>query len=119
MDSTSIHTICFTEFNSIVERVIKTEENVVRVIFKDSSYCDIWYSLKLKGRYSIHYERRHIDDKIFRFDNIPHRKWKDVKTFPAHFHNGREDVVKESPFYELNENSLRYFLNLVIEKIRD
>lgn len=63
-----------------------------RVMFKDGSYLDIWFSDS--GRYSFNWERRHIDKKVFRFDNAPHHPT--VKTFPHHLHKGSEEVIVES-----------------------
>ena len=63
-----------------------------RILFKDGSYLDIWFSES--GRYSFHWERQHIDGKLFRFDNAPHHSG--VKTFPHHLHNGSEEKVTES-----------------------
>lgn len=63
-----------------------------RVVIKDGSYLDIWFSES--GRYSFHWERQHIDGKVFRFDNAPHHPI--VRTFPDHLHDGSEGKVIES-----------------------
>ncbi len=42
----------------------------------------------------MHYERRHLDGTIYRHNNAPHHR--QVKTFPKHYHKGREDFVVES-----------------------
>lgn len=63
-----------------------------RVMFKDGSYLDIWFSDS--GRYSFNWERRHLDGKVFRFDNAPHHP--EVKTFPHHLHKGTEEEIAES-----------------------
>ena len=39
------------EFADIVEDVFITDVNQLRIILKDNSFIDVWYSLKLKGRY--------------------------------------------------------------------
>ncbi|MDR4507409.1 MAG: hypothetical protein MRJ65_04075 [Candidatus Brocadiaceae bacterium] len=52
------------EFADIVEDVFITDVRQLRIILKDSSFVDVWYSLKLKGRYSYHWERKHIDGLI-------------------------------------------------------
>ncbi|MFZ5650716.1 MAG: toxin-antitoxin system TumE family protein [Bacillota bacterium] len=64
----------------------------IRITFKDASYLDIWFSES--GRYSYHWERRHIDGKVFRFDNAPHHVG--VNTYPHHVHDGAEDKVTNS-----------------------
>ena len=109
MNQKLIHDFCYKNFNDIIERAIDTEENATRFFFTDSSYCDIWYSVKLSGRFSIHYERRHIDNTLYRFDNIPHKRWSGVKTFPCHFHDGSEENVTDYLFSELSEECLSYF----------
>jgi len=37
----------------------------------------------LTSRYAYHWERRHVDDTIYRWDNAKHEVWKKVKTFPS------------------------------------
>jgi len=66
----------------------------IRVIMVDGSFLDIYRSPS--GRYSLHYERRHIDGRVYRHDNAPHPKHRHVKTFPKHYHNGSEEHVVES-----------------------
>ena len=60
------------------------------------------------GKYSLHYERRHIDGTIYRYDNAPHHK--QVKTFPKHYHKGREDFVVESYLPDEQVEAVRSFL---------
>ncbi len=66
----------------------------VRIIFIDGSFLDIYWNSS--GRYSLHYERRHIDGRIYRHDNAPHDKHRHLVTFPKHFHDGDEGKVRES-----------------------
>jgi len=47
-----------------------------------------------------------VDGTIYRHDNAPHKGWKNVKTFPKHFHNGSEDNVTESTISEKPEEGL-------------
>ncbi len=91
--------------------------NEIRVFLIDSSLLDIWFSLKLVGRYSYHWERRFIDNSIYRHDNAPHRNWEKVKTFPKHFHNGLEEDVIESYISDDPEEANRDFLNFIRGKI--
>ena len=44
------------EYGSIVEDTILIDVNAMRVLFYDGSYLDVWFSLKLEGRYSYHWE---------------------------------------------------------------
>lgn len=63
-----------------------------RITCKDGSYLDVWFSET--GRYSYHWERRHVDGTVFRFDNAPHHPY--ISTFPHHLHNGNEEDITES-----------------------
>lgn len=82
----------------------------MRIVFFDGSFIDVWFSLKLAGRYSLHWDRKAIDGRVYRHDNAPHRRWSKVKTFPKHFHNGGEDCVVENKISEISEEALREFL---------
>jgi len=105
------------EFSDIVEDVIITDINELRIILVDGSFVDIWYSLKLKGRYSYHWERKHLDGLIYRHNNAPHNKWQDIQTFPKHFHNGDEEKVIESYISEEPEKALKESLLFIKEKL--
>jgi hypothetical protein len=107
------------EFNDIVEDVIITDINAIRIILTDGSFLDIWYSLKLENRYSYHWERQQIDGKIYRHDNAPHIKWKKIKTFPKHFHEGSEDKVIESHIKADPLQALREFLLFIKQRLKD
>ncbi|MBM4467533.1 MAG: hypothetical protein FJ014_18600 [Chloroflexi bacterium] len=52
------------EFSDIVVEALIPDVNELRVILTDGSFVDIWFSLKLAGRYSYHWERQAIDDTI-------------------------------------------------------
>lgn len=105
------------EFSDIVEEAIVPFANELRVILKDGSFVDVWFSLKLAGRYSYHWERRGIDGRIFRHDNAPHKSWQFVTTFPKHFHDGSEDNVSESRISDAPDEALREFLSFVRGKM--
>ncbi|MCZ7355882.1 MAG: hypothetical protein O8C66_08930 [Candidatus Methanoperedens sp.] len=38
----------------------------LRVFLKDGSIADIWFSTKIPGRFSYHWERRQINGKMYR-----------------------------------------------------
>ena len=65
----------------------------LRVYIVDGSFLDIWISVF--GKYSYHWERREINRKIYRHDNAPHNAWNHLKSFPKHFHNGKENRAVE------------------------
>ena len=108
--------IAEVEFADIVAEVITADVNELRVILMDGSFVDVWFSLKLAGRYSFHWERRAIDGKIYRHDNAPHKRWQSVATFPRHFHNGSENNVSESHISPVPEDALRQFLVFVRDR---
>lgn len=89
----------------------------LRAFMCDGSFVDIWFSQKIKGRFSYHWERRHLDGSIYRHDNFPDINWKNVMTFPKHFHNGSQDAAIES---YLNENptvGLHQFMDFIRLKL--
>ncbi len=108
--------IAEVEFSDIVVDVL-TDLNTLRIIFADESYCDIWFSLKLEGRYGFHWERTFLDGTIYRHDNAPHLRWKNIKTFPRHFHNSSEYSVEESYLPEDSSAAIRYFLSFISDKM--
>jgi hypothetical protein len=113
VDVERLREIAQMEFVDIVVEAIIPDINELRVILTDGSFVDVWFSLKLQGRYSFHWERRALDGKIYRHDNSPHRRWESVATFPRHFHDGSETNVSESRLSEVPEEALREFLAFV------
>jgi hypothetical protein len=85
------------EFPDIITST-KVDINKLRVNLVDRSFIEISHSLALPDRWAFHWERRHLDGKIYRHDSIPHEKWKAISSFPWHFHNGGEDAVEYSSF---------------------
>ena len=113
-------TIASKRYRDIIREVVKVElasgvVEKIRVIFVDNSFLDIYWSSS--GRYSLHYERRHINGTLYRHDNAPHEKHRHIRTFPKHFHKGNEDNVEESHLPEdpikAVEHYLRFILNLM------
>jgi hypothetical protein len=119
VDTERLKDIAEVEFSDIVEEAVVTDINELRIILIDGSFIDVWFSLKLKGRYSYHWERRFVDGSIYRHDNAPHYRWKAISTFPKHFHNGSEDVVGESYTSDKPELALREFLSFAIKYIKN
>lgn len=114
-------------FNCIVEVVLADFSDIVvdvqlrftpsgaverlRIFLLDESFVDVW--LSMSGKYSYHWEQRHVRGLIHRHDNAPHGKWKEIKTFPKHFHDGYEDNVKESNISDDALLAISYFLCFV------
>ena len=108
--------LALTEFADIVLST-SVGSAKLRLHFTDGSYADIWFSRRRLGVYAYHWERRHVDGTIFRHDNIPHRRWERVVTFPKHFHNGTEAQVTDSDLPDEPEQALRVFLTFCREKL--
>ena len=113
VDLKKLKEIAEIEFQDIVDDSIITGINEIRIILKDSSFLDIWFSLKLEKRYSFHWERRHIDDTIYSHDNFPDPRWKKISTFPKHFHNGSQSHVQESLVDDDPISGVRQFMDFV------
>ena len=85
----------------------------LRVLLTDTSYIDVWVSRTLSGRFGFHWERRHLDGRIYRYDNFPDTNWSSVTTFPAHFHDGDQDTVVAAPFATTSGQGFREFMAFV------
>jgi hypothetical protein len=115
--------IATDEFNIVIESgdilisPISGEPLRLRLYLHDESFIDIYYSTK--GKYSYHWNRLLTYNKIYRHDNAPHIKWKNISTFPKHFHNGSEDNVVSSDISENPSIAIREFLDFIIEKIKE
>lgn len=89
-----------------------------RVFIRDGSIVDIWFSKKIPGRFSYHWERRQIDGKIYRYDNFPDPRWKEVATFPKHFHNGSQNRVHESKINDDPASGVREFMDFIRKMLK-
>ncbi|MBI3913158.1 MAG: hypothetical protein HY327_03010 [Chloroflexi bacterium] len=104
------------EFPDIVESTSIIRDKL-RVVLIDESFIDFWWSSEIDGRFACHWERTHVDGKHFRHNNMPHAKWKSVKTFPKHFHDGDTGEVIESFLSEDPEGAVREFLGYARGKL--
>jgi hypothetical protein len=111
VDVFSLKKMILEEFSDIVSDIDIPFVNEMRISLIDKSFIDVWFSIRLKNRYSYHWERMNIDGLIFRHDNAPHLSWKDLLTFPKHFHNGSEKQVEESNISNNPHEALSEFLN--------
>ncbi|MDL1959513.1 MAG: DUF6516 family protein [Deltaproteobacteria bacterium] len=75
VDAERLREIAEVEFADIVAEAFVPDANELRIILTDGSFVDVWFSLKLTGRYSYHWERRAVDGTIYRHDNAPHKRW--------------------------------------------
>jgi len=100
------------ETADIIDRTSFNDESA-RIYFTDGSFLEVWLHRQedLMRWYAFHWERRHIDGKIFRHNNTPHVRWKDVKTFPKHFHFENESNSIESHIPNDPISATKYFLD--------
>lgn len=116
----SLLEIAVTEFRAVVEsgEILFSQSREpwkVRFYLCDGSIIDVYYSTQ--GKYSYHWDRRLAGREIYRHDNAPHLSWKDIPTFPKHFHDGSEDVVISSHIPDDPESALREFLQFAAKHI--
>jgi len=98
---------------------IEWRKDRIRVYFIDDSFLDIWFSRNKPCKYAFHWERRHVDGSIYRWDNVAHRKYEYIETFPHHLHYGSKDNVR--PFRPAStwEETIVEIINFIIKKIRE
>ncbi|MBI4647411.1 MAG: hypothetical protein HY738_12695 [Bacteroidia bacterium] len=111
VDTQALKQIAGNEFADIVTNVQEPFTNELRIKLNDDSFIDVWFSINLENRYSYHWERKHIDGLIYRHDNAPHIKWKDITTFPKHFHNQTEENIEPSYISDKPENAIREMMS--------
>ena len=112
------------EFGHVVEagEIVNTPGGFpqkLRLNIIDGSVVDVF--LSSSGRYSYHWERRPLDETLYRHDNAPHVRWHHIQTFPKHFHNGSEvdKDCEESHISDEPEKAVREFLRFVEEKLAE
>ncbi len=117
----TLRTIALNEFADLVVNAqivsLPTGDPLkLRLDIVDGSLLDVFISVS--GRYSYHWERRlTAKGDIYRHDNAPHRRWRDVTTFPKHFHDGNENNVVESHISNHPEDAMREFLTFARHKL--
>lgn len=117
----------FAEFARIAEiefsDIVLSAQNLgnkLRIYLRDTSFIDFFFTVKLQARrFSIHWERKHINDGIFRIDNTPDRNWKEVKTFPLHFHSRTYENVNVPPFSINKRDSLPVLFRKFLQFARE
>lgn len=118
----ALRQVAITEFSDVViaARILMLsfgEPLKLRLQIIDNSFLDVHISVS--GRYSYHWERRLISGDLYRHDNAPHNPWRDVLTFPKHFHEASEANVTASYLSDDPQEALRTFLTFVRMKLAD
>ena len=108
--------IAEVEFSAIVTQTDLLGAKA-RILLADGSYVDVWASRKLPGRFGMHWERKHLDGCIYRYDNFPDTDWAAVSTYPFHFHDGAQHNVIAAPFTLTLEQGFRDFMTFVQKAI--
>jgi len=67
-----------------------------RLVFRDKSFMDLYFSVSQKNVYAFHYERRHHDGTLYRVDNYPHHRTLRLQSYPHHWHEEREGRSKRA-----------------------
>ncbi|MFQ5686772.1 MAG: DUF6516 family protein [Candidatus Scalindua sp.] len=96
----------------------KIVEGKLRILLKDESYIDVWLSVKKKGAYAYHWERKDVDGTIYRYNNLPDKEAKKLKTYPHHFHNKSEENIVESNLSNNPEEAVRDLLEFARSVIK-
>jgi len=116
-DLVKLARIAAVEFPDLVVTTTILRDKL-RVVLKDGSFIDFWWSAKIPGRFAHHWERTHVDGTIYRHDNMPHARWRGVATFPQHYHDGSSDHVVESYLpVEPPESALRAFVDVARTRV--
>ena len=83
---------------ALATKILEPSPEKVRFVLQDKSFVDIRISQRIRNRFDFHWERRHVDGTIYRYDNFPDTKFKKLSTYPYHFHEKKEAMAKSSPF---------------------
>jgi hypothetical protein len=104
------------EFGGLVAESQPLDEKL-RLYLSDGSYIDLWLSRRLHERFGFHWERRHLDGTFYRYDNFPNTAWRDIASYPHHFHAGAQDTVISTPFATELRAGFREFMRFVAAKV--
>ena len=90
----------------------------LRIILIDNSFIDLNLSKKIPDRFGFHWECRDKAGTVFRYDNFPDKNWKNISTFPYHFHRGSQNKLEASPFPLTIIDGFRSFMEFVKSKLK-
>lgn len=54
---------------------------------------------------------------FYRYDNFPNTAWRNINSYPYHFHNGAQDTVIATPFSTDLLTGFREFMDFVAVKV--
>lgn len=105
------------EFPDVIEYA-EMRKDRLRLYVVDGSFIDIWFSRRIPCKYAIHWERRHLNNIVYRWDNAAHRRLEKLETFPHHFHEGSQHNIRPFKPRETMEDTLRTILEYVRQRIK-
>jgi len=94
-------------------------DHKLRIFLTDSSFIDVNLSQRLPDKFGFHWERMNKTGEVFRYDNFPDPSWKNVSTYPYHFHNSTQEAVEATPFPLDVIKGFRAFMEFVRNKVRE
>lgn len=111
-----IRRIAQIEFSDIVISTYQIDYKL-RIVLKNNSFIDVSLSKRLTNKFGFHWETMDALGTIYRYDNVPDKRWSSIVTFPYHFHNGSQDNVESSFFPLTIFEGFRYFMEFVRKNI--
>jgi len=115
-DLDDLKRIAEVEFADIVRTTMRLDYKI-RIILKDNSFIDVYLAVRLPDKFGFHWECKDRQGTIYRYDNVPDKKWQNLSTYPYHFHKGTQDAVEDSPFPRTPIDGFRAFMEFVRGKL--
>ena len=106
------------EFADIVVSTMFIDHKL-RIFLTDSSFIDVNLSQRLPDKFGFHWECMNQAGEVFRYDNFPDPSWKNVSTYPYHFHNGTQGEVEAATFPLDVIKGFRAFMEFVRNKVKE
>jgi hypothetical protein len=116
-DLEDLKRIAEVEFADIVRTSMRIDYKM-RIILIDNSFIDVFLSERLPNKFGFHWECMDKSGTIYRYDNVPDKKWQNLTSFPCHFHSGSQNSVVDSPFPQTPIDGFRGFMEFVRGKVR-
>ncbi|MBM3283595.1 hypothetical protein FJY90_05120 [Candidatus Gottesmanbacteria bacterium] len=116
ISSGEIEILAHKIFKKNVLSIRQVNRTTIRIGLIKDIFIDVFQSLKDPTKFAFHAKIE--AKKIFRADCQPERKYQKLKTFPWHFHKGKEDKVITSPFSRRKRTALIQFFNYIYREIK-
>jgi hypothetical protein len=116
-DLDDLKRIAEVEFADIVMASLRIDYKL-RIILRDDSFIDVFLSEKIPDKFGFHWECMDEVGTVYRYDNVPDKKWQSLPSYPYHFHKGSQDAVEDSPFAKTPIDGFRSFMEFVREKLK-